>query len=80
MSAAEKAFGMFKAVMLFQERFDSLEKNIGQLSDRLSRLADSHAALRDRVSVIEGYLQGRADRAAAQPKQARLPKPRKKDR
>jgi predicted nuclease with TOPRIM domain len=69
MSSAEKALGMIKAVLTYQERFDSLEKNLGELSDRLTRLADSHASLRDRVSTIEGYLHGRSDQAA----QPRLP-------
>ncbi len=65
MSAAEKAFGIIKAVVTFQERFDSLEVNLAGLGGRLARLAESHAALRDRVSTIEGYLRGRADQAAA---------------
>ena len=66
MSASEKAFGMIKAVLTFQERFDSLEENLGQLSERVAKLADSHSALRERVSAIEGYLRGRADQAAYQ--------------
>ena len=70
MSAAEKVLGMVKAVLVFQERFDSLDKSLGELSSRLARLAESHAALRDRVSAIEGYIRGRSDQAASQ---ARLP-------
>ena len=70
MSGVERALSMIKAVLVFQERFDSLEKSLGDLSDRLARLADSHGALRDRVSAIEGYVRGRSDQAAAQ---ARLP-------
>ncbi|MEO6093496.1 MAG: hypothetical protein ABIT04_12840 [Novosphingobium sp.] len=71
MSAAEKALGMIKAVLTYQERFDKLERNLCELSDRLTRLADSHANLRDRVSAIEGYLRGRSDQSA----QPRLPNP-----
>ena len=44
---------------------DGLEKKLAALSDGLTRLADSHVALRDRVSTIEGYLRGRRDAAAA---------------
>ncbi len=66
MSAAEKAYGIIKSVMTFQERFDSLEVNLAELGERVAKLADSHAALRDRVSTIEGYLRGRADQAAYQ--------------
>ena len=66
MSAAEKAFGIIKSVVTFQERFDSLEGNLAELGARVAKLADSHSALRDRVSAIEGYLRGRADQAAYQ--------------
>ena len=44
---------------------DGLEKKLAALSDGLTRLADSHVALRDRVITIEGYLRGRRDAAAA---------------
>lgn len=70
MSAADRALGMIKSVLIFQERFDSIDRNLAELGDRLARLADSHAGVRDRVSTIEGYIRGRSDQAAAQ---ARLP-------
>ncbi|RUN78449.1 hypothetical protein EJC47_00810 [Sphingomonas sp. TF3] len=65
MSTSEKAFGLVKAVLTYQERMNGLEKKLAALSDGLTRLADSHVALRDRVSTIEGYLRGRRDAAAA---------------
>jgi len=64
-STSEKAFGLIKAVLTYQERMDGLEKKLAALSDGLTRLADSHVALRDRVITIEGYLRGRRDAAAA---------------
>ena len=72
MSAAEKAFGIIKSVITFQERFDSLEVGLSELGRRVAKLAESHAALRDRVSTIEGYLRGRADQAAAQSNRPRI--------
>lgn len=65
MSTSEKAFGLVKAVLTYQERMNGLEKKLAALSDGLTRLADSHVALRDRVSTIEGYLRGRRDAATA---------------
>ena len=58
MSSAEKAFGLIKSVFTFHEKIDALDREIGALSERLTRLAESHVALRDRVSQIEGYLKG----------------------
>ena len=43
---------------------DGLEKKLASLSEGMTRLADSHVALRDRVSTIEGYLRGRSEAAA----------------
>jgi hypothetical protein len=63
-STSEKAFGLIKAVLTYQERMDGLEQKLASLSDGLTRLADSHVALRDRVSGIEGYLRGRNEKAA----------------
>ena len=56
MSGTEKAFGALKSLLTYQERMDGLESKIGALSGKLERLADSHVALRERVSDIEGYL------------------------
>ena len=64
MSTSEKAYGLIKAVLTYQERMDGLEKKLASLSDGMTRLADSHVALRDRVSTIEGYLRGRSETAA----------------
>ena len=65
MSTSEKAFGLIKAVLTYQERMDGLEKKLGTLSEGLTRLADSHVNLRDRVSMVEGYLRGRSEAAKA---------------
>jgi hypothetical protein len=67
-SGAEKAFKAIRAVLNFQERMDGLDGKLGELSGRLARLADSHVALRDRVSRIEGIIEGVATARAAQPR------------
>lgn len=72
MNTSEKAVGLIKAILTYQERMDGLEKKLATLSDGLTRLADSHVALRDRVSGIEGYLRGRSEAAAAAPDVPRI--------
>jgi hypothetical protein len=56
MSATEKAFNALKSILTHQERMDGLEGKIVAIGGRLERLAESHVALRERVSEIEGYL------------------------
>jgi hypothetical protein len=70
-SGTEKAFGIVKSIMLMHERFDGLDKRINRLEGDLTDLSRSHVELAQRVAVIEGYIRGRSDQAAAQ---ARLPK------
>lgn len=65
MSGAEKAFGLLKTVLLVNERFDAVDDKLKDLSGDLATLGRSHAELGQRVAVIEGYLRGRADQAAA---------------
>ena len=66
MSGTQKVFGAVKAVMLMHERFDALDQKVKRLDGDLTALSRSHAELAQRVAVIEGYLRGRADQAAAQ--------------
>ena len=71
MSSAEKAFGVIKSMMLMNERFDALDERAKENAREIVDLAKSHSELAQRVAVIEGYIRGRADQAAMQP---RLPK------
>lgn len=57
MSAGEKAFGLVKTVFTAKEQIDALGRDMAALGERVTRLAESHVALRERVSQIEGYLQ-----------------------
>jgi len=60
MSATDKAFSVIKALLTYQERLDGLDAKLIDLSAGLARLADSHVALRERVSRIEGVIEGAA--------------------
>ncbi len=63
MSTSEKVFGALKTVLTLKDQVDNLGKDLGNLSARLTRLAEAHGDLRDRVSGIEGYLRGRSESA-----------------
>lgn len=64
MSGFDRLYSGLKAVMLMNERFDSIDGQLSALSDDLGKLSGSHVELAQRVAVIEGYLRGRADQAA----------------
>lgn len=60
MSAAEKAFGAIKTVLTLKEQLDALGGDMTMLNARLGELAGAHADLRDRVSRLEGIIEGAA--------------------
>ena len=68
MSGTEKVFGAVKAIMLMQERFDSIDRKMARQEDDLVDLSRSHADLAQRVASIECYIRGRSDQAALQPR------------
>lgn len=68
MSAFDRVYKGLKAVMLMDERFDRIDTQLRGLGDDFGALAKSHAELAQRVAVIEGYIRGRADQAAIQPR------------
>jgi hypothetical protein len=55
-SAAEKAFGLVKRIMLYDETIDAVRRDMADLTADMTKLADSHARLSERVADIEGYL------------------------
>lgn len=60
MSAGERAFGLIKNVFTMQDKLDALGRDVTTLGDRMTRLTESHGALRDRVSRFEGVIEGAA--------------------
>jgi phage shock protein A len=55
-SAADKAFSLVKRIMLYDETIASLRKDLADLATDMTKLAESHARLSERVADIEGYL------------------------
>jgi hypothetical protein len=68
MSAFDRVYQGLKAVMLMDEKFDRIDGQLCGLGEDFGRLAASHVDLAQRVAVIEGYIRGRADQAALQPR------------
>ncbi len=68
MSAFDRIYNGLKAVMLMNERFDRVDTELRDLGEDLGSLASSHAELAQRVAAIEGYIRGRSDQAASQPR------------
>jgi hypothetical protein len=65
-SAGEKAFGVFKTILTLKDQLDGLDRDVAQLGGRLAGLAGAHGDLRDRVSRLEGVIEGAAMVAAQQ--------------
>ena len=60
MSTIGAALGALRAVLLLQDKVAQLASTVEAQSGRLQRLSDAHAGLRDRVSRLEGVLEGAA--------------------
>ncbi len=60
MSLAGDTLKALRSVLLLQEDVRSLKEAAQAQSDRIMRLAEAHADLRDRVSRLEGLLEGAA--------------------
>ncbi|SMF66214.1 hypothetical protein SAMN06295910_1376 [Allosphingosinicella indica] len=60
MSTMGDALKAFQSVLLMREDIRSLKEASLEQSERLTKLAEAHAALRDRVSRLEGIIEGAA--------------------
>ncbi|HVF92959.1 MAG TPA: hypothetical protein VM900_01450 [Sphingomonas sp.] len=67
MSAGEKAFGLIKTVFTVKDQVEAMGRDITALGEKVTRLAESHVALRERVSRIEGLIEGAAMARGVQP-------------
>jgi hypothetical protein len=67
-SALDRVYKGLKAVMLMDERFDRIDTHLRGLGQDFGSLAASHAELAQRVASLEGYIRGRSDQAAMQPR------------
>jgi len=59
-SAGEKAVGALKTILTLKDQLDGLGRDMAGLNARLAGLAEAHADLRDRVSRLEGVIEGAA--------------------
>jgi len=66
MSGLGDALKALQTVLLLREEVRLLKEASQTQSVRLTQLAEAHAALRDRVSRLEGFLEGAAAAARAQ--------------
>lgn len=66
MSGVGDALSAVQSVLLLREEVRLLNEASQAQSSRLTQLAEAHAALRDRVSRLEGFLEGAAAGARAQ--------------
>ena len=60
MSSIGDALKALRTVLLMQEDLRVLKEAVGAQSERLARLAEAHGELRDRVSRLEGVIEGAA--------------------
>ncbi|WP_294189329.1 hypothetical protein [uncultured Sphingomonas sp.] len=60
MSAGERALNAIKTIFTLKEQIDGLGRDIAAMNTRVSRLAEAHGELRDRVSRLEGIIEGAA--------------------
>ena len=67
MSAFSDALAALKNVVLMQERLDSMRNEQKRTANDMDGLADMLAALRDRVSRLEGIIEGAAMASRARP-------------
>ncbi len=58
MSTVGDALNAIRSVLMLQERIASLGREVEEQGSRLSKLADAHADLRDRVARLEGVIDG----------------------
>ncbi len=67
MSVLGDAFSALQSVILMQSRLDQLDQRMKSITDDMSGLTEAMGILRDRVSRLEGFLEGAAAATRAQP-------------
>ena len=60
MSSIGDALKALRTVLMMQEDIRVMKEAAASQAERLSRLAEAHGELRDRVSRLEGVLEGAA--------------------
>ncbi len=58
MSVSDKTWGVLKSVVLYQETITKVREDMAALAHDVVALSKAHASLSERVSRVEGYIQG----------------------
>ncbi len=58
MRVTEKTWGVFKSFVLYQETIKAIREDMAALTRDVAALSRAHASLSERVSRLEGFLQG----------------------
>ena len=73
MSVSDRTWSVFKSFVLYQETIKAVREDMAALSRDVTALSRAHASLSERVSRLEGFVQG-ATRTPFQPDETpRLP-------
>lgn len=68
MSTVGDAFQALKQVLLIHANVERLERSVDKLGDDVGDLAQAVGALRDRVSRLEGFIDGASAASRASPR------------
>lgn len=60
MSSISDAFNALRQVILIQSRLDQLDGRVGRMTADLAGMTEALAVVRDRVSRLEGVIEGAA--------------------
>lgn len=66
MSVSDRTWGVLKSVLLYQETIKAVREDMAALSQDVAALSRAHVSLSERVSRLEGFVQG-ATRTPFQP-------------
>lgn len=66
MPVSEKTWGVLKSVIMYQETIKAVREDMVALSKDVASLSRAHVSLSERVSRLEGFIQG-ATRTPFQP-------------
>lgn len=58
MAVTDKTWGVFKSFVLYQETIKAVRDDMAALSRDVVALSRAHASLSERVSRLEGFVQG----------------------
>ena len=73
MSVSDKTWSVFKSFVLYQETIKAVREDMAALSRDMVALSRAHSSLSERVSRLEGFVQGATQTSFTPDDQPRLP-------